>query len=110
MKILKLKLDYQNGPLWRDVFDRKKLAVTTGVDVVENDEIASEIDEKIQEMFSSYYEFDSHGQACYFNSEQAKKDKGKMLELISLLKKRLEEINDGSFSVVDDVSEFIADL
>ncbi|MCR5124495.1 MAG: hypothetical protein K6B43_04785 [Treponema sp.] len=110
MKILKLKLDYQNGPLWRDVFDREKLVVTTGVGVVDNDAIAAEIDEKIQAMFASYYEFDSHGQACWFNSEQAKKDKGKMLELISLLKKRLEEINDGSFSVVDEVTEFVASL
>lgn len=48
-----------------------------------------------------YYEFDSHGEACWFNKEQQKKDKPKMLQLLSKLKKRLNEINDGSFEIED---------
>ena len=50
-------------------------------------------------MFSSYYEFDSHGQACWFNSEQEKADKEIMLDLITHLISRLNEINDGSFVI-----------
>ena len=53
------------------------------------------------DMYSSYYEFDSHGVACWFNKEQQIKDKLKMLELLSKLKARLNEINDGSFEIED---------
>lgn len=57
-----------------------------------------------------YYEFDSHGEACWFNKEQQKKDKPKMLQLLSKLKKRLNEINDGSFEIEDLITPEYEDL
>lgn len=68
---------------------------------VENDPIVLEINEKIAEMYDSYFEFDSHDQGCWFNEGQYKAGREKMLSLLATLRARLEEINDGSFVVVD---------
>ena len=54
-----------------------------------------------EELFDSYYEFDSHDQPCWFNEEKEKADKSRMLELLGKLNARIAELNDGSF-VVDD--------
>ena len=54
-----------------------------------------------EELFDSYYEFDSHDQPCWFNEEKEKADKSRMLELLGKLNARIAESNDGSF-VVDD--------
>ncbi len=39
------------------------------------------LNREIGELYDSYYEFDSHDQACWFNEEQEKTDKSLMLEL-----------------------------
>lgn len=52
-------------------------------------------------MYSSYDEFNSHDGACWFNKEQQKEDKPKMLELLGKLKSRLNELNDGTFEIMD---------
>ena len=59
------------------------------------------LDDQICELYSSYYEFDSHDQPCWFNEEKEKADKPRMLELLRKLNARIAELNDGSF-VVDD--------
>ena len=56
---------------------------------------------EMADLYTSYYEFDSHGEACWFNKEKQIEDKSKMLELLSKLKVRLDEINDGSFEIED---------
>lgn len=56
---------------------------------------------QICELYSSYYEFDSHDLPCWFNEEKEKVDKLRMLELLGKLNARIAELNDGSF-VVDD--------
>ena len=43
---------------------------------------------------------------CWFNAEQQKADKNKMLSLINQLKLRLQEINDGSFEIEDLITPF----
>lgn len=99
MKTIKLMLDYLQGPIWiSDVETGKPL---TGIPVVDNDEQVRTLNYEIQDMFASYYEFDSHGQPCWFNEAKEKEDKPRMLELLSELNARLAEINDGSFVVED---------
>lgn len=58
-------------------------------------------------MLSSYYKFDSHNEPCWFNHE---KEKNTMLKLISCIKERLAEINDGSFVVEDLETERLKNL
>lgn len=110
MKTLKLQLDFLAGPLWKDVWDAEKNDVTTGIPVVDDDERLAELDEEIQNLFSSYYEFDSHGQACWFDEDRQKADKGKMLSLLAKLNRRLEEVNDGSFVVDDELTDYYSAL
>ena len=99
MRTLKISLDYLAGPLWKDEFIDGELK--TGIPAVDNDNELQTLNDEISELYSSYYEFDSHGQACWFNEEQEKSDKVRMLKLLSKLNARIAEINDGTF-IVDD--------
>lgn len=99
MKTITIMLDFLNGPIWMSDFKTGK--PETGIDIVDNDEELRKINAEISELFDSYYEFDTHDVACWFNEEQEKADKQKMLTLLAKLNARLDEINDGSFTVED---------
>ena len=99
MQTVKLMLDFLQGPIWiSDVETGKPM---TGIAIVDNDERLRLLNYEIQDLYDSYYEFDSHDQACWFDHERELADKPRMLELLAKLNARLAEINDGSF-VVDD--------
>ena len=99
MNTVRIMLDYLQGPIWMS--DPQTGRPKTGIEVIDEDEELRAISYEIQEMYFSYYELDSHDQACWFNEEQEKADKERMLELLGKLNARLEDINDGTF-VVDD--------
>ena len=82
----------------------------TGISIIDNDEKLRKINLEISELFSDYYEFNSHGQGCWFNYEKEKEDKDKMLSLLNKLNERLNEINDGSFVVEDLETERVKNL
>ncbi len=99
MKTLKISLDFLAGPLWEDEFIDGE--TRTSIPGIDNDAALQVLDDQICELYLSYYEFDLHDQACWFNEEQEKTDKPLMLELLGKLNARIAELNDGSF-VVDD--------
>lgn len=98
-RTLKISLDFLADPLRKDEFIDGE--TRTGISVIDNDAALQALNDQICELYSSYYEFDLHGQACWFNEEQEKADKPLMLELLGKLNARIAELNDGSF-VVDD--------
>ncbi len=99
MQTIKLMLDFLQGPIWiSDVETGKPM---TGIELVDEDEQIRQLNYEIQDLYDSYYEFDSHDQACWFDEERERADKQRMLELLAKLNARLAEINDGSF-IVDD--------
>ena len=99
MQTVKLMLDFLQGPIWiSDVETGKPM---TSIEIMNNDEQLRLINYEIQDLFDSYYEFDSDDQVCWFDEERERADKPRMLELLAKLNARLAEINDGSF-VVDD--------
>ncbi len=99
MQTIKLMLDFLQGPIWiSDVETGKPM---TGIELVDEDEQIRQLNYEIQDLYDSYYEFDSHDQACWFDEERERADKPRMLELLAKLNARLAEINDGSF-IVDD--------
>lgn len=107
-KTVRIRFDYLQGPIWiSDVETGKPL---TGIGLIDNDPVLKELNRQAGQMFSSYYEFDSHDQPCWFNYEQEKKDRDIMLELIRKIIARLDEINDGSFVVEDFVTERLKSL
>ena len=77
---------------------------------IDDDIILSELNKKTMQLFSSYYEFDSHGEACWFNKELEKSTKQEMLDLINKINNRLKEINEGDFIVEDLETARLQDL
>ena len=98
-EIVRIQLDFLQGPIW--ISDAETGQPMTGIDIIDNDEKLRKINYEISTLYRSYYEFASHDQACWFNEEQEKKDKEKMISLLKQLIDRLNEINDGSFVVED---------
>ncbi|MDO4680676.1 MAG: RNA helicase [Aerococcus sp.] len=110
MKTLRIMLDFTEGPLWKDFYDMDTKELCTGIEVVDNDEELQKLNDEIQDLYGSYYKFDYHDLPCYFDEEQEKKDKDKMLFLLGKLKDRLNEINDGSFVIDDQETERVKNL
>lgn len=105
---VKLMFDYLQGPIWTsDVETGEPL---TGIDIIDDDKILPELNLRCSELYSECYEFDIDNQPCTFNKELARKNKTEILELLAKIKARLEEINDGSFYVLDlatkEIEEF----
>ncbi|PJM74580.1 RNA helicase [Bifidobacterium simiarum] len=96
---IRIQLDYLQGPIW--ISDYETGEPLTGNTIVDTDLEVRRINKEISDLYTSYYEIDSHGQACWFNEEKEKSDKPRMLHLLQQLNKRLSVINDGSF-IVDD--------
>ena len=107
-EIVRIKLDFLQGPIW--ISDVETGQPMTGIDIIDNDEKLRKINYEISTLYNSYYELDSHEQACWFNEEQEKKDKSKMLSLLKQLIDRLNELNDGSFIVEDYETERLEKL
>jgi len=103
MKIVRLKLDYMQGPIW--ISDVETGSSLTGIDIIDNDIVLPKINKECCELYSDCYEFDSHNETCWFNKEKELKNKEKLLSLLGQIKSRLSEINDGSFEVKDEESK-----
>ncbi|WP_058259656.1 hypothetical protein [Fenollaria timonensis] len=110
MRKLIIMLDFVSGPLWKDIYDAKKKELVTGIDVVDNDEYIQNLNDEISNLYSSYYKINYKDEALYFDKEQEKKDKYKMLGLLEKLRKRLDELNDGSFEIDDRETERVRNL
>ena len=50
MKIIKLQLDYLQGPIWMSNVDTGK--PLTGIDIIDNDEEIRKINKKIADLFN----------------------------------------------------------
>lgn len=95
--IVKIYNEFFHSPIWvytdEGIIDEPK--------IISDDNILQELCEKASELYSSYYEFDCHGEACWFNKEKEKAEKDTMMEIIKKIISRLNEINDGSFDIED---------
>lgn len=110
MKKLIIMLDFISGPIWKDIYDAKKKELVTGIDAVDNDKYIQNLNDEISDLYSSYYKINYNDEPVYFDKEQEKKDKYKMLDLLGKLMKRLNEVNDGSFEIDDRETERVKNL
>lgn len=99
IQVVKLMFDFMQGPVWPNYIEETTFEKITGVKVVDEDAQIRDLNEKACNLYSSYYEFDSHDQACWFNEKQQYADRFIMLDLLEKIVSRLEEINDGSYVV-----------
>lgn len=103
---IKIMNEFMHGAIW--VFDEEGISID--YDLIDNDNELQELNKKTEELFDSYYEFDSHEQPVWFNEELEKKTSREMLDLIIKIKNRLSEIDDGSFIIEDTESERLIKL
>ena len=101
---IKLMFDYNEGPIWPNHIDPYTFERSTGVDLIDNDKMIKDLSVKMSNMYSDYYTFDTDDSPCKFDLEKQRKEKGIMLDLLSKLKNRLNELNDGTFEVDDHIT------
>ena len=104
-----LELEFSKGAI--TLSDMEDETSFTDSDIINNDKEICKLNSKIGTMYSSYFEFDSHDEACWFNNEQFDNDKLIILELVNKLKKRINELNDGNIVIEDRITpELIGNL
>lgn len=109
MFTVRIMNEFLHGPIW--VLDDDGIAAADGsLPLVEDDPIVQEINDEAGSLFDSYYEFDSHGQACWFNESKQIEDAEQMLALVTRLSTRLAEINDGTYAIDDLETPFLTKL
>lgn len=109
-EIVRIMLDFGEGPIWTKYYDESTNRLLTGIDVVDNDDELWILNGKIQDLYSSFYKINYKDEPVYFDKEQEKADKEKMLVMLEKLKNRLKEINDGSFEIDDRETERVRNL
>ena len=102
---IKLMNEFLHGAIW--VYED---GIVSSWEKIDNDVVLKELNKKTMQLYSSYYEFDSHGEACWFNKELEKSTKLEMLDLIAKINARLKEINNNDFIVEDLETERLHNL
>ena len=108
-KEIKIKLDYGNGPIWKDHTNPVTGELDTGVPCVDEDKALQVLNDEAQRMYNSLYSFDAEN-ACQFDEESFIKFKKPLLSIVQTIIMRLEMINDGSFSITDEASDELRSL
>lgn len=109
MFAVRIMNEFLHGPVW--VLDEEGILAATGsLPLVENDTVVQELNKEAGSLFDSYHEFDSHGEACWFNEDGQRADVSRILALVARLNARLAEINDGSYAVEDLETPFLSSL
>ena len=103
---VKIMSEFLRSPVW--IYEDG--IVTDDLPIVNNDAIIQELCDRASAMFTDYYEFDTHDVPCWFNHEKEKVEKEIMLDLITQIIARLNEINDGSFVIEDYETERLKSL
>lgn len=104
---VKIKNEYLHEPIW--VYSPNGMAVTF-FPIIHEDIILRNLNSRANRMYSSYFQSPPKDEHSVFNFEQEKADKEKMLSLIRAILNRLDEINNGTFTVVDCESERLKSL
>lgn len=95
MLTVKIMNEFLHSPIWT----YEDGIVTDDPSVISNDQEIQTLAKQVEEIYSSYYEFDSHDEACWFNKEKEYADRFLMHDLLVKITDRLGVINDGSFVV-----------
>ena len=72
MYTVKIMNEYLHGPIW--VYNSNGISVWK-YPLISDDPLLNVLNDKAMELFSGYYEFDSHDVPCWFNSEKEKAEK-----------------------------------
>ena len=107
MKTIRILLDFMRGPIQKDIIDSDTKEWRTGIDIIDNDEILRRIDTETSQKYNSLFSFDTNDKGCEFDEAKYKELNKYFLENISKIINRLDEINDGSYVVEDEETEWL---
>lgn len=95
---IKLMFEFMHGPIWPS--DPFTGCPTTGNKLIDEDAKLATWNNKCSELYDECYEFDSHGESCYFNPDTLEKYRDELFDLIISIKNRLAKVD--SSIIVDD--------
>lgn len=101
MNELKIKFDFSHGPIWKDKFDRDTGEFYTGIAIVDNDKALNVLNEEASREYSALYHFDENNRYI-FDEEAFEQKKTDLLSLVNAIISRLNDINDGTYVVIDE--------
>ena len=104
MNELRIKFDFTHGPIWKDKYDRENGEFYTGIPVVDNDKALKVLNEEASREYSSLYHYDEDGRYT-FDEETFEQIKTDLLSLVNAIISRLNEINDGTYVVIDEETD-----
>lgn len=107
MKKLRIKFDFSHGPIWKDKYDIATGEWSTGIAVIDNDKALSVLNDEAEREYSSLYFFDKDG-VPGFDLQAFEAKKSSLLSLIQTIILRINSLNDGSFEIIDEVSEMLS--
>ena len=77
---------------------------STGIEVIDNDKALSILNEEAEKEYSSLYFFDNNG-VLNFDSQAFETKKRSLLSLIQTIILRVNNLCDGTFEIIDEVTE-----
>ncbi len=104
MTELKIKFDFTHGPIWKNKFDRETGEFYTGIPIVDNDKALEVLNEEASREYSSLYHYDDDNRYI-FDEDAFEQKKEDLLSLLNAIISRLNDINDGSFVIIDEETE-----
>lgn len=109
-EIIVISLDFIFGPIGKD-YKNEKGEEITGIKVIDEDAIAQSLDHEINKLWCSLWsKDDTSDDGVKFDEEGEKKLAPQLLDLITKLINRLNEINDGSFEIEDMITDYLKKL
>ena len=101
MNKLRIKFDFSHGPIWKEKYDFSTKEWSTGIKVVDNDKALNVLNSEAEREYSSLYSFDDDG-LPRFDKDLYECKKEELLSLVQTIILRLNEINDGTYTVIDE--------
>lgn len=101
MYTIRLINEFLHGPIW--IYDQDE-TIRLKYPLISNDTILQNLNEEASILYDSFFDFDVGDKPCFFDEEGYKATFPQMKELIEKIKQRLNEINDGSFTIEDYIT------
>jgi hypothetical protein len=95
-----LELEYAHGAIQEDTVDENG-NFSCGVKVLDDDIEIKGVEEKISDLYSSCFEWNSHGETLRFDKAKGASIKLKLIRLLDELRSRIAALSDGSFAIDD---------
>ncbi len=102
MEKVKFECDYLHGLIWWYTDDDMLTDMPSYIE--ENQELMN-LDNEFMELYSSCYSFDVEDMTVKFDNQILNKYKYRLLKIIKRVKEILNALNDGSFEIVDTLTE-----